>query len=123
MKRFGGMVATVVVLMTVAGCGDDPVSVPSVPGDVAAGAAVYERSCAGCHDAGAAGDGGGVSLVDARFALPGFDDVAFVTAIVRGVSADGSEHGGMPRIRGLSEQDLADLLAFVRGLQRSAGLG
>ena len=94
-----------------------------MPGDVTAGAAVYEQSCADCHGAGAAGGDGGPGLLDARYAMPGYDDLAFVTAVARGVSADGSDGGGMPRIRGLSEQDLADLLAYVRDLQRDAGLG
>jgi mono/diheme cytochrome c family protein len=123
MRRLGRIVAAGVMLAAAAGCGDDPVTVPSVPGDAAAGAAVFEQSCADCHGAGAAGGDGGLSLVDSRFAPPGFDDLAFVTAVVRGVSADEGEYGGMPRIRGLSEQDLADLLSYVRGLQREAGIG
>lgn len=117
------MVGAVLVAAVIAGCGDDPVTVPTVPGDAVAGAAVYERSCADCHGAGGIGADDGPALLEARYALPGFDDLSFVTAVVRGVSGDEAEHGGMPRIRGLSEQDLADLLAFVRGLQRDAGLG
>jgi len=123
MRRFRALLCAAIVSLSAGACGDGEVAVPDLPGDAAAGAVVYEQGCAGCHGDDGSGADAGPGLLVPEYSLPGFDDTALVTAIVKGVAADEGRYGGMPRIRGLSEQDLADLIAFVRGLQHEAGAG
>jgi mono/diheme cytochrome c family protein len=75
-------------------------------GDAAHGKEVYAQSCASCHGAGALGTGGGPSLVENpvlhqrdRFAL---------------LVHEGK--GRMPGYGDLKPEDVANLLAFLRGL-------
>ena len=123
MRGFRPLLCGAIVSLLAAACGDGDVTVPDLPGDAAAGAVVYEQSCAGCHGADGSGADAGPGLLVPEYSLPGFDDTALVTAIVNGVAADEGRYGGMPMIRGLSDQDLADLIAFVRELQRDSGAG
>jgi mono/diheme cytochrome c family protein len=115
--------SAVVVAVVAAGCGDGEATAPPVQGDAAAGSIPYREYCAGCHGEDGRGAAAGPGLLDARYALPGFDDQALVTAIVEGAPEREWDFGPMPRIRGLGQQELADLVAFVRELQRGAGIG
>jgi mono/diheme cytochrome c family protein len=122
--RSGLLLACAALVAVVAvGCGGGEPAAPSVAGDVDSGAVLYDRNCAGCHGADGTGAADGPGLLYEQYALPGFDDQALVSAIVQGAPEEAWEYGAMPRIRGLSDQDLADLVAFVRALQGEAGLG
>lgn len=71
-------------------------------GDAAAGAEVYAANCTGCH--GASGEGGsGPAMADE---VPEKSDEELADIIANG-------GGGMPPFD-LAEQDMADLIAFLR---------
>ena len=74
----------------------------SLVGDEANGEILFDGNCAGCH--GAAADGGsGPSLL-------GEDDDDFAEAIQYG-------EGSMPAFPDFTDQDIADVIAFVRTLE------
>lgn len=121
--RVRGTASGALVIALVGAACSGAVAVPDVPGDAAAGAVVYERHCAGCHGVGGIGvQGAGPSLLDERYGPSLLDDRAAVRAIVEGAPEEAWNLGPMPRTRGLSEQDLADLLAYLRSVQEAAGI-
>jgi cytochrome c1 len=49
-------------------------------------------------------------------------DVAITLAVRNGVRPHHWDFGAMPPINGVSDQDVQDIVAYVRALQREAGL-
>jgi mono/diheme cytochrome c family protein len=89
-------------------------------GDAAAGAKLYKRYCSGCH--GADGRGGAHTFMPHIQNLTKKDYIEFIpdgflfTVIAEGGEAVGKS-GYMPAWRGtLSEQDIKDVIAFIRTL-------
>lgn len=79
---------------------DHDVSLPT--GDEANGESLYDAQCSACH--GATADGGiGTSLL-------GQPDAHFIEAVQEGI-------GDMPALPDLTDQDIADIIAFVRTLE------
>ena len=91
-------------------------------GDPVAGEAVYDARCAACHGPAGTGSAQGPPLVH-EYYLPGHhDDIAFLLAVRNGVRAHHWGFGPMPAINGVSDADVADIVAYVRALQQQAGL-
>ena len=89
-------------------------------GDAANGAKLYKRYCAGCH--GADGRGGAHTFMPHIQNLTKKDYIEFLpdgylfTVIAEGGTAVGKS-GYMPAWQGtLSEQDIKDVIAFIRSL-------
>ena len=78
-------------------------------GYAAAGEYSFADHCGGCHGSYAGGTEAGLDLVEAGGAAP-ISAIAVERAI-----RDGA--GAMPAVEGLDNQDLADIIAFVRDLQ------
>ncbi len=78
-------------------------------GYVAAGEYSFADRCSGCHGYYGEGTEAGPSLIGSR-ATPPIDTDAIVRSVRGGV-------GTMPAVEGLDNQDLADIVAFVRDLQ------
>lgn len=78
-------------------------------GDAERGKEVFARACASCHGAGALGTGGGPSLLENPVLRQG-DRVAL---LVR------KGQGRMPGFNDLKAEDVANLLAFLRGFSGS----
>ena len=92
------------------------------PGDVSSGEVLFTSNCLPCHGAQALGTDSGPPLVHDLY-LPGHHaDVAFTLAVRNGVRPHHWQFGTMPPITGLSDQDIAHIVAYVRSLQREAGL-
>lgn len=99
-------------LVGAAGCG-------SVEPD---GGELFAANCAACHGAQAGGSDAGPPLVH-RLYVPGHhSDAAFQSAVKNGVFAHHWDFGDMPAVAGVSEEDVAAIVGYVRGLQREAGL-
>lgn len=80
-------------------------------GDLANGAAVFAANCAGCHGPDAAGGAVGPTLISAE--LKAQPDDFFQQAILNGRSGT-----AMPAWQGrLSEQEIEDVIAFLRSKQ------
>ncbi|MDH3227789.1 MAG: cytochrome c [Thermoleophilia bacterium] len=90
--------------------------------DVEAGRIAYERSCAACHGVGGQGTDQGPPFIDEIYEPSHHADGAFLLAVRNGVRAHHWNFGDMPRQEGLSDQEVAQIVAYVRGVQRDAGI-
>jgi disulfide bond formation protein DsbB len=95
----------------------------TTPGDPLAGAQMYIGSCSSCHGADLAGvDGLGNALLPSDFVMTQSEaDLATLVAVGRPASdpsnssaLDMPPRGGNPN---LSDQDLRDIAAYLKGLQ------
>ncbi len=110
-----------VLAALLAACGGGSATAPE-PGDPDRGATVYAASCAVCHGPEAAGSGTGPPLVDEIYRPGHHADGAFLVAVRGGVRQHHWDFGPMPALPGLSDQDVADVTAYVRRLQEAAGI-
>ena len=91
-------------------------------GDRVVGAERFEALCSACHGPVADGTTQGPPLVD-RIYRPGHHaDAAFLLAVRRGVSQHHWRFGQMPPQPEVTDAEIADIVAFVRALQREAGI-
>lgn len=101
-----------------------------VPGDPARGGVLYSEYCAGCHGAdGEGGKGTGVTFSrerDLPIIAPALNNPGFLAAasdrMIRDTLRNGREGTPMPSFlaAGLSEQDIDDLVAYVRSFEARA---
>jgi mono/diheme cytochrome c family protein len=106
-----------------AGTGTAPAIENTQPGNPLAGATVYTSSCASCHAADLGGiDGLGNQLAPNDFiATTSEEDIAILVGVGRPTSdplntsgIDMPSRGGNPN---LSDQDLRDVAAYLKGIQ------
>lgn len=96
------LLALPLLLVACTGSADKGDTAGGIVGDATAGADVYASNCAGCH--GASGEGGsGPAMTDE---VPEKSDEELEGIITNGV-------GSMPGFD-LAEQDMADLVAYLR---------
>lgn len=88
---------------------------------VAAGGPLYQASCAQCHGADLRGTALGPSHLSVVYEPNHHGDAAFVLAARNGVRQHHWPYGDMPPIPGLTDDDLASIVAFVRDQQRIHG--
>ena len=87
------------------------------------GQRTYEANCASCHGRNAAGqDGVAPPLVHVIYEPGHHGDESFQRAVARGVQAHHWPFGNMPPVEGLSREDVALIIAYVRELQRTNGI-
>jgi mono/diheme cytochrome c family protein len=116
------------LLVVVVGCGaDDDLGVDdggtaSAAADTERGAELWTTNCAVCH--GPAGEGTtiGPPLVHEIYEPGHHSDESFQVAVAEGVPQHHWEFGPMPALPGLDRADVADITAYVRELQREAGI-
>lgn len=110
--------------LALAGCGaaagDDPSS--AAPGDPSRGEQLFAANCAECHGDQALGTDQGPPLVHEYYVPSHHADESFQLAVQRGVAPHHWSFGAMPRVEGVEPDEVADIVAYVRGLQREAGL-
>ena len=88
---------------------------------VSRGEATFAASCAACHGTDLRGTGQGPSLLSEVYVPSHHADISFLLAVQRGVPAHHWRFGDMPPIEGLTEEDVAAIVAFVRETQRIEG--
>lgn len=99
------------------------VQVPELTGAAKAGEALFSANCAGCHGESAAGrEGMGPPLVHKIYEPGHHADGAFHLAVARGVRAHHWPFGDMPPVKGLTEDNVAKIVEYVRTLQRANGI-
>lgn len=87
------------------------------------GKQIFDGTCAACHGANAAGrDGFGPPLVHIIYEPSHHGDMSFVMAVQRGVQAHHWRFGNMPPQDGLTQADVAEVITYVRELQRANGI-
>lgn len=86
------------------------------------GEAVFRAHCAKCHGEGAAGTDKGPPLVHRFYHPDHHADITFRWAVERGVRAHHWSFGDMPRIEGVGKDEVDLLIAYIRDLQKKAGI-
>jgi len=116
--------AAVLLAFGAAGCGQTATELSdgASPDDVNAGRVAYEQSCSACHGVGAQGTPDGPPFIDKIYEPSHHPDAAFLLAVRRGVRAHHWNFGDMPPQNGVSDDDVSQIVAYVRGLQRDAGI-
>lgn len=94
----------------------------STPADVQLGEAKFNANCAACHGGRAVGTKQGPPLVHKIYEPNHHADVAFQRAAANGVRAHHWEFGNMPKIEGVTAEDVDHIIRYVRWLQREAGI-
>jgi mono/diheme cytochrome c family protein len=131
-KAPGALVLAVVVagLVVVAGRLFGPsadslpidVAVPTLTANAERGRVAFERSCAACHGTNAAGSDKGPPLVHDIYNPGHHADPAFLLAARRGVPQHHWRFGNMPPQPEVTDPEIADIVRYVRELQRANGI-
>lgn len=88
-----------------------------------AGKVAYETWCAKCHGADGAGQEGKAPPFVHRIYEPSHHgDAAFFIAAQQGVRAHHWPYGNMPPVEGVSEAEVATIVAYIRAIQRANGV-
>ena len=128
-------VAALAVLLMMAGCGPEsaPPDGAREPGEGArasyalsdtarAGEELFNANCSACHGVNAAGTDQGPTLID-RIYHPGHhSDFSILSAVSRGVRQHHWRFGDMPPVPGVSPDDVAKIICYVRQVQRGNGI-
>lgn len=93
-----------------------------VPVELAEGERLFNDNCARCHGAQAAGTAAGPPLVHIVYEPNHHADIAFRRAVALGVAAHHWRFGNMPPVPGVDEAAVERITAYVRWLQRKAGI-
>jgi mono/diheme cytochrome c family protein len=117
-------VALAVGALGLSGCGagGTELSEGASPAKIEAGRSAYERSCAACHGVGGVGTEQGPPFLHEVYEPSHHADGAFVLAVRNGVRAHHWTFGDMPRQEGVSDAEIATIVAYVRAIQRDAGI-
>ena len=96
------------------------VIVPELSAAAQVGKKQFEVSCVACHGANAAGqEGVAPPLVHIIYEPNHHGDQSFYQAVRHGVRAHHWRFGNMPAIEGVSQSQVADIIIYVRELQRA----
>lgn len=93
-----------------------------VPAELQEGEAKFVANCSGCHGKVGDGTGQGPPLVHKIYEPNHHGDAAFQRAAANGVRAHHWEFGNMPKIEGVTPEDVDQIVRYVRWLQRQAGI-
>ncbi|HJU03712.1 MAG TPA: cytochrome c [Nitrospiraceae bacterium] len=94
----------------------------AMPAGLQPGEAKFNANCARCHGERAAGTSQGPPLVHKIYEPNHHGDFAFQRAAANGVRAHHWKFGDMPKIEGVTAADVEQIIAYVRWLQRQAGI-
>lgn len=94
----------------------------AVPAGFQAGETLFDANCAACHGEAALGTQQGPPLVHIFYEPNHHADFAFIRAVGQGVRAHHWNFGNMPAVPGLGPADVDQVVAYVRWLQREAGI-
>ncbi|MBC7152756.1 MAG: cytochrome c [Rhizobium sp.] len=96
--------------------------VPDLTSEQEAGRVLFDANCATCHGPNASGSDHGPPLVHRIYEPSHHGDMAFLLAARQGVRAHHWRFGNMPAIDGVSEDEVVQITAYVRALQRANGI-
>jgi len=94
----------------------------TLPEKFVKGEQAYDKYCAGCHGTNARGTDHGPSFIDKIYEPNHHGDLAFMTAPRMGARAHHWNFGDMPKISGVSDDELKQITGYIRWLQRNAGI-
>lgn len=86
------------------------------------GRALFNSKCSKCHGLKGVGTDKGPPLVHKIYEPNHHADMSFYWAAERGVRAHHWGFGDMPPVEGVSKDDVAAMIRYIRGLQKEAGI-
>lgn len=106
------------------GCagGDEATTSAPATADFVSGEELYAANCARCHGADLRGTANGPPHLHPVYEPGHHGDDAFRLAIAQGAAQHHWDFGPMPAIDGLDEDDVDDIIAYVRQQQRDVGI-
>ncbi len=117
-----GHVAVISATVAIAACGSSgTTSVLDSGSSGANGAAVYAASCASCHGDDLRGTDKGPSHLSIVYEPNHHSDESFRAAIANGAPQHHWNFGDMEPVRGLSNEDVDAVIAFIRSEQARLG--
>lgn len=131
--RLRCMLVAVVMLGSAVGCGQptdnnaastaEPTGIAAaVPPELQRGAELFDSNCAICHGVGAKGTDKGPTFLDPTYRPGHHPDQAFHLAATAGVRAHHWQFGNMPPVQGVTQEQVAEITAYIRWLQRQNGI-
>lgn len=99
-----------------------PGAFPDTPPELKAGETLFNANCSGCHGSHATGSDSGPPLVDRIYEPNHHGDASFHLAVRRGVRAHHWGFGDMPPIPAVKDEEIGRIVAYVRWLQKQAGI-
>jgi mono/diheme cytochrome c family protein len=121
--RFLPALLLVIVVLVAGACASDGGTGRAQDGDlVARGGPLFDNNCAVCHGPEGSGTSSGPPLVHMIYEPGHHPDESFQRAVAEGVAQHHWEYGPMPAIPGLDRDEVAEITAYVRELQREAGI-
>lgn len=120
-----GAVVVFAVLLTVFGLDRDDGSSGSGRADgtdLVAGKKLFEGNCAQCHGVDLRGTNTGPPFLSPVYAPNHHSDEAFLLAAQNGVQPHHWGFGPMPPVRGLSDEQVQEIVAYVRSVQIEEGI-
>lgn len=97
-------------------------TIPALSDEAAQGKALFDANCATCHGANGAGSNQGPPLVHRIYEPGHHGDMAFILAARQGVRAHHWKFGNMPAVEGVSDAEVARIVAYIRAIQRANGI-
>jgi len=99
-----------------------PKGVGTAPAEFQSGEQKFAAKCSACHGAGGVGTNQGPPLVHKIYEPNHHGDEAFQRVAVNGVKAHHWQFGNMPKIEGVTQDDVEQIVKYVRWLQKQAGI-
>ena len=93
-----------------------------LPAELEEGEAKFNNFCSRCHGPQGQGTNIGPPLVHKIYEPNHHADMAFQRAAAQGVRAHHWKFGNMPKIDGVVPEDVSQIIAYIRWLQRQAGI-
>ena len=98
------------------------VNVPTLSFRAKRGQDLFAANCAACHGDNAGGTEQGPPLIHRIYEPNHHGDQAFLIAATQGVRAHHWGFGNMPPVGGVSERQVADIVAYIREVQKANGI-
>lgn len=98
------------------------IEVPELSSQAIAGQAIFDANCAICHGPFATGSDKGPPLIHVIYEPSHHGDMSFVMAAQNGVRSHHWQFGDMPPVPGVTPDDVVQIVAFVREVQRANGI-
>lgn len=129
MPRFVRLTLAALFACFAAGCGGStpPVTVSAPPftaptGAITRGEVAFNATCAACHGPRGRGTTTGPPLVHDYYKPSHHADAAFLLAVRNGVVQHHWGFGNMPAQPQVTNAEVGDIVAYVRAIQREAGI-
>ena len=97
-------------------------SAPALPAAAPPGAKLFADKCGSCHGQNATGSDKGPPLVHKTYEPSHHGDEAFYRAVQQGVQSHHWPFGNMPPIEGVPDDQIGQIIAYVRALQVAKGI-